>query len=60
MSVTQLLKHLQDPQSWVCLLAASTFIGLGAGAFEPGAPVSTAKAGTVLLAAAEPLAMDAR
>lgn len=58
MSATPLLKHLQDPQSWVCLLAASTFIGLGAGAFEPATPV--AKAGTVLVAAAEPVAKDAR
>jgi len=60
MSATPLLKHLQDPQSWVCLLAASTFIGLGVGAFEPATPVATAKAGTVLVAAAEPVAKDPR
>jgi len=55
MPAIQLLRHLRDPQSWVCLLAASTFIGLGIGAFEPADQARPA-----VVAAAEPVDTGAR
>ena len=47
----KLLNHLRDPQSWVCLIAVSTLLGLCAGAFEP---IEALPAADMLVASAQP------